>query len=115
MKKIIFLFFLSFIAMAALIAENPSSKLTLWYDEPAGQWVEALPIGNGYLGAMIFGSVAQERLQLNEESIWTKKDEHSDKPDGYKHINEIRRLLFDEKYEEAEKLVRQHLLSQRMP
>ncbi|WP_016778395.1 glycoside hydrolase family 95 protein [Anaerophaga thermohalophila] len=114
-KTIILSVLLSFISLAAMHAEEPLSKLTLWYNEPAEQWEEALPIGNGRLGAMIFGSVAQEKLQLNEESIWTKKDEYADKPDGYKHIKKIRRLLFDEQYKEAEKLVRKHLLSQRMP
>ena len=47
------------------------SDLKLWYDEPAREWVEALPIGNGRLGAMVFGGVAREHLQLNESTLWS--------------------------------------------
>lgn len=47
-----------------------ASQLKLWYDEPANQWTDALPLGNGRLGAMIFGTPAGERIQLNEETIW---------------------------------------------
>src|SRR4051794_6783263 len=48
-----------------------SSALTLWYRQPAERWVEALPVGNGRLGAMVFGGVAKERLQLNEQTMWS--------------------------------------------
>ena len=50
----------------APVAQVPAEDLTLWYEKPAGQWVEALPIGNGRIGAMVFGGVERERLQLNE-------------------------------------------------
>lgn len=94
---------------------NSPSPLQIWYNEPAEEWVEALPLGNGRQGAMVFGRVDRERIQLNEETVWTKKDEHTDKPNGYKHIDQIRSLLFDEQYEEADSMVRQYLLSDRMP
>src|SRR5688572_26161351 len=71
---IIALAFTSAAAPAARAAEPPpgtSPDLTLWYDKPAKQWVEALPIGNGRMGAMIFGGAEQERLQLNEDTLYS--------------------------------------------
>lgn len=115
MRKIVFSFFLLTISATAMFADNHPSSLKLWYNKPARQWVDALPIGNGRMGAMIFGNVQEDRLQLNEETIWTKRDEHTDKPDGRKHIKEIRSLLFAREYEKAENLVREYLLSERMP
>ena len=53
------------------MSDQPTSDLTLWYRQPAEQWVEALPIGNGRVGAMIFGGVASERLQLNHDTLWS--------------------------------------------
>lgn len=55
---------------AAACTSEVETDLKLWYDEPAGQWVEALPVGNGRLGAMVFGGPSAERLQLNEETVW---------------------------------------------
>lgn len=83
------------------------SKLNqeLWFDEPAKNWNEALPIGNGRLGAMIFGGIEQERIQLNEESIWTgNKEQYVDKKGAYKILPEIRQLLFDGEYAKAQQL-----------
>ena len=52
------------------VAGPPESAMTLWYTRPAGQWVEALPVGNGRLGAMVFGDLNRERIQLNEDTLW---------------------------------------------
>ena len=101
--------------LSALKAEGPSKTLALWYDEPAASWNEALPLGNGRHGAMVFGGVSKERIQLNEESVWTHRDEIKNKSNGAKHIKEIRTLLFEKEYEEAGKLVKQFLLSPRLP
>ena len=62
------------------------NEMTLWYDEPAVQWTEALPLGNGTLGAMVFGGVSQERLQLNESTIW------SGGPNDYAHPGAVKYL-----------------------
>src|SRR6187200_2152491 len=62
----------AFGALAAPAAAQSSARSqVLWYDTPATQWVEALPVGNGRLGAMVFGGVARERIQFNEATIWT--------------------------------------------
>jgi len=89
--------------------------LKLWYKRPAANWNEALPVGNGRLGAMVFGGVENERLQLNEETIWTKGGMPQDKKDGYKVLPEIRELLFQGKYVEAEEMCKKYLLAERMP
>ncbi len=71
---------------------NPAEH-TLWYDEPAELWTDALPLGNGFMGAMIFGGVTQERIQLNESTIWTDEPRDYANPDAVEHLPEIRRLL----------------------
>ena len=57
-------------SQAPASVEPSESPLTLWYRQPAAQWVEALPVGNGRLGAMVFGGIEHERLQLNEDTLW---------------------------------------------
>ncbi len=82
----------------------------LWYRQPARPWVEALPIGNGRLGGMVFGQVREERIQLNEDSVWYGGPTHRHNPDALKHLPEIRRLLFDGKPDEAAALARHAIL-----
>ncbi|OUM94216.1 MAG: alpha-L-fucosidase [Thermobacillus sp. ZCTH02-B1] len=74
------------------------------YDRPAGEWNEALPIGNGRMGAMVFGHPANERLQLNEDSLWYGGPRDRNNPDAAKVLPEIRRLIFEGKPREAERL-----------
>lgn len=76
----------------------------LFYRSPAGQWDEALPVGNGRLGAMIFGDPREERIQLNEDSLWHggPRDRHN--PDALSNLPEIRRLIFQGNPREAERL-----------
>lgn len=87
-----------------------AQKHTLWYNQPAASWNEALPVGNGRLGAMIFGGVEHERLQLNEESVWTGKDFDFVNPQAVRSIPEIRKLLFAGKYVEAQALAQQTMM-----
>ena len=67
---------------------------TLWYRQPAAQWDHAMPLGNGRLGAMVFGNVNRERIQLNESSLWMGGTMERDNPQALKHLPEVRRLLF---------------------
>ena len=89
---------------------TPERKLELWYRQPAKEWVEALPVGNGRLGAMVFGGVTKETIQLNEDTVWSGPPVPQNKPGAYKYLPEIRRLLFDGKYADGEALVRSQLL-----
>ncbi|SDE90932.1 glycosyl hydrolase family 95 catalytic domain-containing protein [Terriglobus roseus] len=87
---------------------NPAT--TLWYSQEAKQWLEALPLGNGNQGAMIFGGVTTERLALSDSTAWSgAPNEHSVNQEAKAHIAEIRQLLFDGKYVEATQLSRKYI------
>ena len=97
--------------------ESAANALVLWYRAPAANWNEALPVGNGRLGAMVFGGVTDERLQLNEDTVWAGEKRDRINPGAAKAIPEIRRLLFDGKPVEAEALADKAVVSipRRMP
>ena len=78
--------------------------MSLWYTEPATEWTEALPIGNGRLGAMVYGGADKEHLQLNEETLWSGGPHSYDNPEAYQYLEKVRELLEQEKYIEAEEL-----------
>jgi len=77
---------------------------TLWYNKAAEKWTDALPIGNGRLGAMIFAGTAVDHIQFNEETIWTGKPRNYNKKGAFKYLDDIRKLLFEGKQSEAEAL-----------
>jgi alpha-L-fucosidase 2 len=101
----------------ALVFANIShaQELKLWFKKPANNWNQALPVGNGRLGAMVFGGTTHERLQLNEESVWSKQGENLDKIGGAQHLPEIRKLLFEGNYVQAQKLAQEKLMGERLP
>ncbi len=87
---------------AAVGAADSDPKLT--YDKPATKWTEALPLGNGRIGAMVFGGTEDERLQINESTLWAGSPHDYVNPAAYAHLAEIRQLIFAGKVDEAEKL-----------
>ncbi|MCX7046049.1 MAG: glycoside hydrolase N-terminal domain-containing protein [Candidatus Sumerlaeota bacterium] len=89
-----------------------SPDLTLWFDKPAVSFHQSLPLGNGRIGAMVFGGVDEERIVLNESSVWSGSREDSDRPDAHKALPEIRRLLLEGKNSEAEALVNKNFTCQ---
>ncbi len=94
---------------ASRSALGAEPELRLWYDKPASTWDEALPLGNGRLGAMVFGGVAKERLQLNEESLWAGCPVEAFPEDYPKHLAEVRRLIFAGRNAEAHAYGVEHL------
>lgn len=94
---------------ASALASDPS--LTLWYKQPAQKWVEALPIGNGRLGGMIFGGIANEHLQFNEDTLWTGHPHEYQHEGAAKFLPQIRQLLWDGKQKEAEELAMREFMS----
>ncbi len=83
----------------------------LWYTSPAEDWNEALPLGNGILGMMVFGGITEERIQLNEETFWSGWEyPEFDSPKTHEHLDEMRRLIFEGKYTEAQRLCNQYLI-----
>ena len=105
-----FVFVATFLFPATGRAGDSDPSLSLWYRQPATNWLEALPVGNGRLGAMVFGGVAKEQIQLNEDTLWSGGRAYPAPAGAYQSLPEIRQLLFDGKYAEAEALVRSQLL-----
>ena len=89
---------------------NPSQ--TLWYGEPAKQWTEALPLGNGRLGAMVYGRTENEIIQFNEETLWTGQPHDYAHKGAYKYLDKLRQLLWEGKQDEAHKLGNEQFMSQ---
>ncbi len=108
-------FLLGSMATAALprgsVAEPAPAEVPMWYDKPAERWLQALPIGNGRLGAMVFGGAAKERLHLSESTLWSGAPSTLNvNPAAREHLPAIRELLFAGKYTEAEELCGKYLL-----
>ena len=80
------------------------SDLLLWYNKPAADWNAALPLGNGRLGAMVFGTPAVERIQLNEATVWAGSPNNNPNPKAKAALPEVRKLIFEGKYGEAQKM-----------
>ncbi len=91
-------------------AEKPAGRNILWYRQSAKVWEEALPLGNGRLGAMIFGGVADERVQLNESTLWDGYMFDRNNPEALKALPEVQRLLFENKNNEAVKLAEETMM-----
>lgn len=102
-QKILYIWLLVSLA-GSVLAQAQVSQWKLWYQQPAVNWNEALPIGNGKLAAMIFGDAANEQLQLNEETIWAGEPGNNIIPGVYEPIQQIRKLLLTGKYKEAQEL-----------
>ena len=121
-------------APAPAIASAPAEPLSLWYRQPAGNqqpagnaqpggrrgggrgggnssWLEALPVGNGRIGAMVFGGISQERLQLNEDTLWGGGPYDPVNTNGLAALPEVRQLVFDGQYRQAGKLINQKVIS----
>lgn len=82
----------------------------LWYARPASSWLEALPIGNSHLGAMVYGGTDMEEIQLNEETFWSGSPHSNNSTTAREHLQEVRQLIFDGKEEEAHKLLDQYFV-----
>ena len=83
----------------------------LWWNKPAEKWEEALPVGNGRLGAMVFGGPENERLQLNEDTLWAGGPYDPVNPEAQAALPEVRQLVFDGKYREAAGLVNAKIIA----
>lgn len=101
MKKI---FLFAIMVVCSCIIGN-AENLKLWYDTSAANWWEALPIGNSHMGAMDFGGAGHEEIQFNEETFWAGGPYSNNNPEGLKHLQEIRDLIFSGKNKQAEDLI----------
>ncbi|MBV9928254.1 MAG: glycoside hydrolase family 95 protein [Acidobacteria bacterium] len=92
-------------------ADAAAREFLVWFDAPARAFTQSVPLGSGRLGAMVFGGVGEERVVLNEGSLWSGSPQDADRPDAAEYLPEIRRLLFEGKNVEAEKLTYAHFTS----
>lgn len=89
-----------------------NTNLKLWYNKPAGNtWTDAMPLGNGFLGAMVYGNPDHEIISLNEGTVWSGGPNRNDNPDALKSLPEVRKLLFEGKYAEAQALAGRTMIS----
>jgi alpha-L-fucosidase 2 len=106
-----------FVGLLFLITDCFSQKqqdLKLWYNKPAGDvWENALPVGNGFLGAMVYGNVDTETIQLNEYTVWSGSPNRNDNPLALDSLAEIRKLIFEGKQKEAEQIANRVIISKK--
>lgn len=105
---------LSFVLCNLSFAQQSDKRLKLWYNQPAKQWVEALPIGNGRIAAMIFGNPSKEKLQLNESTFWSGGPSRNDNPDGANVLDSVRYYIFEKNYKKAENLANKGLTAKKL-
>lgn len=106
-KRTLFAIFAAFFCALTLQAQ----EYRLWYNSPAEVWTEALPLGNGRLGAMVYGIPTTERLQLNEETIWAGQPNTNANNKSKPWVEKVRKLVFDGKFTEAQDMANEHLMS----
>jgi alpha-L-fucosidase 2 len=95
------------------VVAPPQGEWVLWYRQPARRWEEALPVGNGRLGAMVFGGAGREQIQLNEDTVWAGQPRDRDRKGAYRHLPEARKMLFEGKYVEAQRLMQKEFMGPR--
>ena len=86
--------------------------MRLWYKQPANKWEEALPIGNGRLGGMIFGGIQKEQIQLNEDTLWSGAPRDKTNKEALHYLQTVRNLIFEGKYAEAEKIIENNMVGE---
>jgi alpha-L-fucosidase 2 len=97
---------------ASLWCLSGSAQTTLWYNKPATLWTDALPVGNGHMGAMVFGGTGHERIQFNESTVWTGEPHDYAHKGAYRSLAQIRQLLWTGKQKEAEDLAIKEFMSE---
>ena len=101
---------LSISLFVSYLSDAQQNNLTLWYTNPAQKWTDALPVGNGRLGGMVFGGIQQERIQLNEESVWAGSPINNNNPGAKSHLKEIQTAIFNGDYKSADDLSNKYLV-----
>jgi alpha-L-fucosidase 2 len=105
------IYFAAIVLITNRVCSAEPNELILWYDKPAKEWTEAVPIGNGRMGAMIFGGTEQERVQFNDSTLFTGRPHDYAHDGASKHLATLRQLLFDGKQEEAHELAMREFMS----
>ncbi|MGO4371607.1 glycoside hydrolase N-terminal domain-containing protein, partial [Paenibacillus sp. MCAF20] len=91
--------------------DNTGGKpMKLWYRKPADEWVEALPVGNGRLGGMIYGGIKRERIALNEDTLWSGTKRGAEREEPLRYLEESRSLIFAGRFSDAQAVIEEHML-----
>ena len=97
--------------LAACCAQEAEQKdCLMWYDSPAQIWLEALPLGNSHMGAMVYGGVPSEQIQFNEETFWSGGPHNNNSTQSLEHLQEVRNLIYEGREEEAEEMINQYFI-----
>ena len=108
MKKSLLLTMMLLSASMTMTAQDNTERL--WYDSPAKIWLEALPIGNGRLGGMVYGGTQNDEVQLNEDTFWSGGPHDNNSTTSIDHLDEVRNLIFNDKDAEAAKHIDQQCI-----
>ena len=92
------------------VMEAAAQEQKLWYSNPAETWLEALPVGNSHLGAMVYGGTKTEEIQLNEETFWSGSPHNNNSTEAKEHLQEVRDLIFQGKEDVAARLIDRHFV-----
>ena len=110
--KQVFVFISLIVSLACISQKNTGLKL--WYNKPSGKtWENALPIGNGRFGAMVYGNVETETIQLNEHTVWSGSPNRNDNPLALDSLAVIRKLIFEGKQKEAERMANRVIITKK--
>ena len=104
---------IKYLFTALLVLASVSMKAQehrMWYGKPATHWLEALPVGNSHLGAMVYGGTETETIQLNEETFWSGSPHNNNSEESLKYLPEVRRLVFEGRESEAHDLIEKHFI-----
>ncbi|HSD07875.1 glycoside hydrolase family 95 protein, partial [Flavobacterium sp.] len=103
-----------FLIAISSFSQGEKNDLKLWYNKPSGTvWENALPIGNGFQAAMVYGNVEKEIFQLNEGTVWSGSPNRNDNPNAKNALDEIRKLLFAGEYKKSEKLINENIITKK--
>lgn len=107
MKKLLLVLFAVFGLASCVesVKEAKDNNQRLWYDRPAEHWLEALPLGNSRMGAMVYGGILEEEIQLNEETFWSGGPHDNNSKTALQYLPKVRQLIFDGKEKEAEDII----------
>ena len=109
-KWVLMTFLFANFSLFAKASVQPDNDQRLWYDRPATVWLEALPLGNSRMGAMVYGGTETEEIQLNEETFWSGGPHNNNSTTSLQYLTEVRNLIFDGKEREAENLINKEFI-----
>ncbi len=104
-RRLIKILLLAAIVPAACVAQSPGPNEVLWYDKPASDWLEALPVGNSNMGAMVFGGTEREEIQINEETFWSGGPHNNNSTRSLARLDEVRNLIYEGREAEAKAII----------